>query len=237
MSEDVHQDDFPWAIGVYDAHCHPTDTMASIAGIPDMKATTLTIMATRGEDQELVQQTAESLNESSDASSEDRVVPCFGWHPWFSHQILDATQPASPEGMAQQKKTHYTAVLTPSPAEDLEFIECLPTPKYLSALIAETRNRLQRFPKALVGEIGLDKSFRLPGTWKAQELQNRDGGLTPGSREGRPLSPYRVKMDHQRAILKAQLRLAGGNAAGRISAQRSSPRSSDGRAQRALERT
>lgn len=207
ISQDVSQDadNFPWDIGVYDAHCHPTDTMASIASIPTMKTTTLTIMATRGEDQELVQQTAKSLNGYKDSAREDRIVPAFGWHPWFSHQILDDTQSDNP----QQKDAHYSAVLTPSPSEDPEFIKRLPQPKLLSTLIAETRERLERFPSALVGEVGLDKSFRLPGAWTQQDLDNRDEEITPGSREGRRLSPYKVKIDHQRLVLKAQLQLAG----------------------------
>ena len=207
VSQDTAQnaDVFPWDLGVYDAHCHPTDTMASIADIPAMKATTLTVMATRAEDQELVQQTAGSLNGNGTPGSKDKIVPAFGWHPWFSHQILDDTQPDTP----QQKEAHYAAVLTPSPSKDPEFIRRLPQPKLLSTLIAETRDRLQQFPNALVGEVGLDKSFRLPGAWTKQDLDSRDEGITPGSREGRRLSPYKVKVDHQRKVLKAQLQLAG----------------------------
>jgi Tat protein secretion system quality control protein TatD with DNase activity len=194
---------FPWDIGVYDAHCHPTDTMASVADIPQMKATTLTIMATRGEDQDLVQQTAMSLVKSE--QSPERAIPCFGWHPWFSHQIVDDTD----ANTAQQKEDHYMAVLSPPPTEDKSFINALLTPKPLSELIAETKARLQSCPNALVGEVGLDKAFRLPGIWSPVELENRDGQVTPGSREGRRLSPYKVKLDHQRTVLKAQLQLAG----------------------------
>ncbi|KAJ5183292.1 hypothetical protein N7492_000908 [Penicillium capsulatum] len=199
--------DFPWELGVYDAHCHPTDTMAAVASIPAMQATTLTIMATRGEDQDLVQQTADSLNSKNNGPN-DRIIPCFGWHPWFSHQILDDSTLSSPLSDELDTQKHYVAVLTPSPAEDLEFIHTLPMPKRLSSLVAETRQRLQSFPYALVGEVGLDKSFRLPGPWQQQDLDSRDGQLTPGSREGRRLSPYKVKLEHQRAILKAQLQLA-----------------------------
>lgn len=199
--------DFPWEIGVYDAHCHPTDTMATVASIPAMKATALAIMATRGEDQDLIHQTADSLNTKD--GSQDHIIPCFGWHPWFSYQILDDTSSSSPQDAEQQSYDHYVAVLTPSPAEDPEFIKSLPIPKLLSTLIAETRNRLESFPHALVGEIGLDKSFRLPGAWEQQDLDSRDDQLTPGTREGRKLSPYKVKLDHQRAVLKAQLQLAG----------------------------
>ncbi|KAJ5246075.1 TatD family [Penicillium chermesinum] len=181
-------DGFPWEIGVHDAHCHPTDTMASIAGIPEMKATTLTVMATRGQDQDLVLQAAQSIN-SQAPEGPDRIIPCFGWHPWFSHQIIDdTTGEAKTEG---QKEAHYSSVLV-IPADDTdfaEFVKHLPEPKPLSSLIAETRERLKQFPKAL--------------------LDGRDEQITPGSREGRKLSPYKVKIDHQRAILKAQLQLAG----------------------------
>ncbi|OQE39307.1 hypothetical protein PENCOP_c007G00846 [Penicillium coprophilum] len=201
---------FPWDIGVYDAHCHPTDTLASVADIPQMKATTLTIMATRGEDQDLVQQTAVSLSAKASQSKRDRVVPCFGWHPWFSHQILDdTTRPTAAENSTEHKSAHYAAVLTPSPADEQPFIDLLPVPKPLSELISETRNRLQQFPNALVGEVGLDRSFRLPSPWNPTDVNNRDEKLTPGSREGRSLSKYRVRPEHQRTVLKAQLRLAG----------------------------
>lgn len=208
MSQSLEDDVFPWEIGVYDAHCHPTDTMAAVAKIPAMKAATLTVMSTRGQDQDLVEQTAQSLNKTENGGH-DRILPCFGWHPWFSHQILDDTIPSNGQDAEQQKHAHYIAVLAPSPAEDPDFLNQLPTPKPLSTLISETRTRLQAFPKALIGEIGLDKAFRLPGAWNQTDLENRDDQLTPGSREGRPLSPYKVKLDHQRTILKAQLQLAG----------------------------
>lgn len=202
MSED---EPFPWELGVHDAHCHPTDTMASVVDIPHMKTTTLTIMATRGEDQDLVQQTAVSLSAQTTQSQTDRIVPCFGWHPWFSHQITDDTAIPNPI----QKKDHYTTVLTPSPVDDQPFLDILPDPKSLSDLISETRAHLQQFPNALVGEIGLDRAFRLPGPWKPEEIDTRDETITPGSREGRRLTHYRVKPEHQRIVLKAQLQLAG----------------------------
>ncbi|PQE29018.1 hypothetical protein CJF30_00004054 [Rutstroemia sp. NJR-2017a BBW] len=147
---------FPWHLGVYDAHCHPTDTMGSVESIPRMKARVLTVMATRAQDQELVAQVAESDGLKSVPATDDDstkgIIPCFGWHPWFSYQM---------------------------------------------------------HPLALVGEIGLDKGFRLPRGWTADFEESRDEGLTPGGREGRQLTPYRVQMSHQKAILMAQLKLAG----------------------------
>ena len=212
--------DYPWDIGVYDAHCHPTDTMASIAEIPQMKARTLTVMSTRGEDQDLVYQTAESFASSQKEEGgerEQRILPCFGWHPWFSYQLLDDTNTnTNPEDDHETKIAHYRKVLTPSPNPDQDetsarFISTLPSPKPLSRFIAETRTRVlsSHHPAALVGEIGLDRTFRLPNSWTQQDINSRDSQITPGSREGRTLSPYRVHLDHQKAVLRAQLNLAG----------------------------
>ncbi|KAL2826823.1 hypothetical protein BDW59DRAFT_144759 [Aspergillus cavernicola] len=206
--------EFPWEIGVFDAHCHPTDTMSSIAEIPRMKATTLTIMATRGEDQCLVLQTAVKFSKSpsDEGPSPNRILPCFGWHPWFSHQIIDDTSAKSeskePSSSATEaKNAHYSKVLKPSP--DNDFISSLPEPKPLSHLLSEMRSNLSTFPTALIGEIGLDRSFRLPQPWTQKEVETRDGEMTPGSRERRRLSPQQVRPEHQKAILEAQLRLAG----------------------------
>ncbi|PYH79933.1 cut9 interacting protein Scn1 [Aspergillus uvarum CBS 121591] len=213
MSDTKHNDEFPWHLGVYDAHCHPTDTMSSIETILQMKATTLTVMATRGEDQDLVLETARSLSKNRTeprGTEPPPVLPCFGWHPWFSHQILDdVTDSAEPDGSPRddRKAQHYKKVLTPVPEDD--FIASLPDPKPLSQLIAETRSRLEACPSSLVGEIGLDRAFRLPNAWTSDDQQRRDEAVTPGSREGRTLSPHRVQLSHQKAVLEAQLRLAG----------------------------
>lgn len=228
---------FPWHIGAYDAHCHPTDTMASIAGISSMRAHALTIMATRSQDQQLVSQVAgqlglrgtTSLDETGEGEENPtKVIAAFGWHPWFSHQIYDDNavdkrptfDPASHDGSEEAaKRAHYEAVLQPSLSKeqdrDEDFVSSLPTPISLSSFLDATRAHLTAHPLALVGEVGLDKAFRLPRQWtsdfspSAADSNNRDEGLTPGGREGRPLSPYRVRIQHQQAILEAQLRLAG----------------------------
>ncbi|EFR00085.1 Cut9-interacting protein scn1 [Nannizzia gypsea CBS 118893] len=221
--QSITSDPFPWDVGVYDAHCHPTDTMSAIDDIKGMKAAALTVMATREQDQELVSQVALQYKDSSkdrgqdSETCSDRIIPCFGWHPWFSHQIFDDTNDAQPrdsEYLASIKTEHYKNVLSPS-IEDEELLNELPVPFSLLELISRTRERLQRHPHALVGEIGLDKSFRIPKAWSSatgdveENTASSDPSITPGTRGGRALSPYRVKMEHQRAILRAQLRLAG----------------------------
>ncbi|KAI0904673.1 hypothetical protein F4823DRAFT_184005 [Ustulina deusta] len=211
---------FPWDAGVFDAHCHPTDTMASIESIPAMKARVLTVMATRSEDQELVCEVASKhglhdgktlLSPPLAPTDQDRIVPSFGWHPWFSYQLYDDTV-SNPtyDGTSTGKIAHYDQVLAPKPSsKDVSFSNGLCDPRPLSEFLEETRRRLEKFPLALVGEIGIDKAFRLPTAWTSAGEVDREEGLTPGGREGRRLSPYRVQITHQVAILRAQLELAG----------------------------
>ncbi|GAB0135971.1 hypothetical protein EsDP_00004291 [Epichloe bromicola] len=168
-----------------------------------------------------------------DASSQDatnvplvvqrkcQVVPCFGWHPWFSHQMYDdaasvPTYKAPPRengtdeaALLSAKREHYQSVLAPAPQDD-GFIASLPTPTPVSSFVSSTRAKLESYPIALVGEIGLDKAFRLPESWDHSPAASRDHhGLTPGGRERRRLSPYKVQMQHQQTMLRVQLRLAG----------------------------
>jgi Tat protein secretion system quality control protein TatD with DNase activity len=214
---------FPWHLGVYDAHCHPTDTMSSVEVIRKMKIRALTVMATRGEDQELVVSTADKHSvRSSDPekwSEEECIVPCFGWHPWFSHQMYIDEE--GDEGTREEKLTgdakikHYQSVLLPSrdnPSdEDRQIFLSLPDPTPFSVFLAQTRHHLERYPYALVGEIGLDRSFRIPESWiDNQDLwARRNHNLTPGGREGRRLTPFRCSPQHQKKICQMQLRLAG----------------------------
>ena len=205
--------DFPWHLGVYDAHCHPTDAVSSFGKISSMKTRVLTIMATRAQDQDLVADFATKLATSRESlhkqDEQGQVIPAFGWHPWFSHQIYDDL-PASPGQIKEQpsKEAHYQKVISPPP-DDETFVMSLPQPRPLSALLTQLRNHLEHYPLSLVGEIGLDRAFRIPGTESLQANFQPDPTLTPGGRQGRLLSQYRVDMDHQRKILTSQLHLAG----------------------------
>lgn len=211
--------DFPWHVGVFDAHNHIGERMATITDIPAMRARCLAVMATRSQDQALVASLAAgplALAEATDLWREDAttVVPGFGRHPWFSHELYDDNSDSptfdadlAKSSLSEAKMRHYAAVLTPSP--DAAFVAELPTPTSLSGFISETRDRLKSFPLAMVGEIGLDKAFRLPDLWTAEARAAVDPARTPGGRNRRPLSRHSISLEHQKTVLMAHLRLAG----------------------------
>jgi len=202
MAENDEKGAFPWHIGLHDAHCHPTDINSSLSKLPGMKTRTLTLMATRISDQELVHQAAQEHG--------DRVVPAFGHHPWFTHLVFDDAEFPDTGTNNEQRKQHFRSVLQPPPEEDEEktWVDGAGDVISLSALLAEQRTYLVTHSLALVGEVGLDRAFRIPEPWLG-DLNERKLERTEGSREGRRLAKQRVSMEHQKKVLAAQMRLAG----------------------------
>ena len=113
------------------------------------------------------------------------------------------------------KLSHYQRILQPSRSdplsdEDRQIFLSLPDPTSFATFLQQTRSHLEQYPYALIGEIGLDRSFRIPEAWNAHlDLwSKRNNNLTPGGREGRRLTPFRCSPQHQKKIFKLQLQLA-----------------------------
>jgi Tat protein secretion system quality control protein TatD with DNase activity len=137
-------------------------------------------MSSRESDQSLV----ETLYESYP----NKIVPSFGFHPWFAYLITLSPTSTRPH-------EHYSSVLKPTPPET--FTSQLPRPVPLCELIKATKLRLESHPNALVGEIGLDKSVRIP------HPTDRNPETDRGS-----LTKYHICPEHQKIIVKTQLLLA-----------------------------
>ncbi|OCH89561.1 TatD DNase family Scn1 [Obba rivulosa] len=177
-----------------DVHCHPTDSPIppdALAALPHR----ICAMASRQSDQALVRALA--------TAHPATVVPCFGYHPWFAHWIALAPAPS--------KEAHYRA-LFPSPApgaaakpqqEDAfrRLLACLPEPILLSDVLADLRANLGAFPQAMLGEVGLDRACRIPFAPPAPPPYAEADGA-------RELSPFTIPLEHQVAVLEAQLALA-----------------------------
>ncbi|EXK89483.1 hypothetical protein FOQG_07581 [Fusarium oxysporum f. sp. raphani 54005] len=209
-----HAELFPWHIGVFDAHNHIGERVNSVADLPNMKSRAVAIMATRTQDQPLIASIVKTHGvKGPECFAEDKttVIAGYGRHPWFCHELFDdslETPTYLPsENVEHAKAQHYKTVLSPPPT-DPAFCHDLPVPIALSTFIAETRARLLDDPFAIVGEIGLDKPFRLPMQWTDPKPEP-DPARTPGGRQRRPLSQHRINLAHQKAVFVAHLKLAG----------------------------
>lgn len=103
---------------------------------------------------------------------------------------------------APSKEEHYRKLLlhdTPPLKRD-EFnqifhrlLPILPEPYPLAEILGGVRDNLVRFPNAMVGEVGLDRVFRVPFDYFSDQ---------------RELTPFTIPLEHQIAILEAQIELA-----------------------------
>ncbi|KAJ7361459.1 TatD DNase family Scn1 [Mycena albidolilacea] len=172
---------------VVDAHCHPTE--ANSISAESMKRLQISVcaMSTHHGDQSLVRDLA--LQNST------KVVPCFGYHPWFTHLIslLPVTS----------KSEHYRHLFLGDDSQPSaeatstfeELLPLLPEPITLEEVISDLRHNFELFSStlAMLGEVGLDKQYRVAFDYHASP---------------RRLTPFTIPLDHQLAILEAQIDLA-----------------------------
>ncbi|KAK0199014.1 TatD related DNase-domain-containing protein [Armillaria mellea] len=163
---------------VVDVHCHPTDAPSISPESMDKLQITICAMASRTSDQILVKNLASSYP--------NKVIPCFGYHPWFSHCIT--LHPGV------TKDEHYRGLFTVENLDEYRAIyDILPEPVSLVEVIANVQANLEAIPNAMLGEVGIDRAFRIPYDFAAFP---------------RELTSFTVPIDHQLAILEAQIDLA-----------------------------
>lgn len=180
---------------ITDVHCHPTDALSDVSA-ESMERLPISICAMSNTqlDQEKVKTLAQSYP--------DKVTPAFGFHPWFSHWISTesslAVRSVENRGDRSQseKETHYRNLFSPTAHQEAEFVELLPhlpDPTPLSTNMKTLRDNLSLFSNALLGEVGLDRAFRVPVNYAAFP---------------RVRTSFRIPIEHQIEILEAQIAVA-----------------------------
>ncbi|KAL1706204.1 hypothetical protein EV121DRAFT_185426, partial [Schizophyllum commune] len=211
------------ATHIVDVHAHPTDSPIPHALLA-APGHTICAMATRRADQARVAALARA--------HPARVVPGFGYHPWFSHLIYvpEGVDPASLGERAGlvQDPTPKKEEKPPKWAIFQDLLTRLPDPVCITDVLDELRRNLKAFPGAILGEVGLDRAFRVPmsgkyageGEGEAEPSNSASAGkedhatksaTDKDSQDASPsptLSPFTVPITHQLAVLEAQTALA-----------------------------
>ncbi|KAF8971729.1 TatD DNase family Scn1 [Flammula alnicola] len=185
---------------IVDVHCHPTDASGIVSDASMSKlGISICTMSSMESDQDKVKDLASRYPE--------QVIPCFGYHPWFSHLIstTSSAEDITASSSSSYKEQHYRKLFLQNnnPTEehvdnDLEeqfqkLIATLPEPRPLSSILAELRANLTAFSTAMLGEVGLDRAFRVP----------IDYFTSP-----RILTSFTIPLTHQIAVLQPQMELA-----------------------------
>lgn len=143
------------------------------------------------------------------------MLACFrlaGYHPWFVHTVTGKG--------TEEAHDHYRKLFSSSTSREEEVEELarqLPTPLKLDELLSSLQQNLEAHPDALLGEVGLDRVFRLPrdprGYTREPDKDDKgestppNGGISLGRRE-RPLTSLSTPIEHQVYIARAQIELA-----------------------------
>ncbi len=187
-----------------DVHCHPTDAPSIATSSIESLPCTLCAMSTQAGDQSKVAALARA--------NPDRVVPAFGYHPWWAHRI----SLSAPTGSTLDSAAHYRALFlpesSPPPSDKLEaafarLLPALPPPIPLADVLTDVRAHLTKFPSAMLGEVGIDRVARVPFASPGAPDDDDDDGAN-GNGNGRGLSPFLTPLAHQFAVLEAQLAIA-----------------------------
>lgn len=142
------------------------------------------------------------------------INPNYGVHPWFSHLYTLTDFSVSKLSPNEIKKEHYGSIFIPKKPIPQELLDALPVPIYLPSYMKKVEELLKNSPHAGIGEIGIDKSFRVPkcgylGSEQCQEWIKDPLRKSVIPKEGKDeWSPFRTSMDHQISVVTQFLELA-----------------------------
>ncbi len=158
-----------------------------------------------------------------------------GYHPWFSHLLSLADPSALPS-----RGDHYASVFLP-PSHSNRYAQAkteleamlpdLPDPTSLAPLLDGIRYNVRqakaRGQLVMLGEVGLDKSFRVPYPRRRHRSQSlkaaptmsdaevdvaarvqEDAGNNTTNPPDKVLSPFRPSVKHQLQLLELQMDIA-----------------------------
>ncbi|KAI8579525.1 hypothetical protein K450DRAFT_280698 [Umbelopsis ramanniana AG] len=171
-----------------DNHCHPHDDVDKLDEIAKLRTGHLTLMGVREQDWDTVKKVVDQSS-IDDEDGVERCIPSFGVHPWYAHLVRGAAR-----NQTEAAEQHYNRVLTSKDdSEKADLIQHLPTPS--SDWLRTLRANLEKYPHALVGEVGFDRSARL---------------LPAGAEHWHGVRPTEVRCtpEHQLEVVSSQIELA-----------------------------
>lgn len=162
-----------------DAHCH-VSSGDELRGELEVEGPTLRcVMSNNGFEWERLKRVGDT----------GRLRRGFGVHPWYCHLYSLGEK---------DKRSHYESVLAWTDDGEFEsLLERLPEPVVLEEYIL---HEFEPSKVDVVGEIGLDRLFRLP-----------ENGYYVHSKSPTRLSRVKVKIEHQMAVFERFCRLAREN--------------------------
>lgn len=194
-------------IELYDSHCHLSPNITwdklkeSVMPLLIKSPLKMNIMGTNHIDFDMIVELL-SVNDIKPG-----VKFSIGIHPWWSHLYTFDTEVlrmlATNEDSNKIKKTHYTSVLErgkySTEEEFQQLLDILPLPFSGFEWEDKFKNLLELYDdnKLNIGELGLDKGFRIP-----------DCGYLGLNIKDSKLSTFKVSIDHQIKIMEFQLNLA-----------------------------
>ncbi|KAK4058268.1 Cut9-interacting protein scn1 [Microbotryomycetes sp. JL221] len=194
-----------------DAHCHPADDVTLESAVHNIRQSKLKTICAMSSNLDNQQRTAH-IHEHDP----QRVIPFFGIHPWFVHSIAIT----SDDEPTPTKVQHYTRLFSsssssssssePHPQLTTQMLNSLPDIVRQQDWLTQLEQRLKQNSLAMVGEIGLDKSFKIPNPRPPCPVVSKESLVDdPSSLKPLPKhSNLQTSIQHQLEVLKSQINLA-----------------------------